>query len=164
VFFFVYVRAGKNKTGFLRNREDFVRLENGCYLQVVDPGNGVHAIPEKTAVLISCRASDLLTEKYLAPDSEKPVHVVYGSNVDEVMKAYSDKSNSPEYLFLSKGLMSALDFVSENAKVKMIIPFIKLESHQYSVSFTDYSGSIYQTGNHVPLYYDEISFQFENID
>jgi hypothetical protein len=124
----------------------------------------MRAIPEKTTVLIRCDAYDMLTEKYLVSDSEKPVQYIFGSKVDEVMKAYWDKSNSPEYLFLSKGVVSALDFVGENAKVKMIIPFIKRDINKDAIYFADYLGSLHQINNHVPLYYDEISFQFEKTD
>jgi len=81
--------------------------------------------------------------------------------------------------FLSEGVQSALKYVNENAKVRMIVPFDTRQ--RYNALFPDINcervgmpvGSLYQNGfvnendyiwhtNKTPFYYDEIVFEFES--
>jgi hypothetical protein len=143
------------------SENQFVLLKNGCYLHVVDSGNGRRAIPEITTALVKCHAYNMMAEKYLLSDSEKPVQFIFGK-ADSIINDLWEKSDSPEYLFLSKGLESALNYVGDNAKVKMIIPFCTLNEGTEMLMFSDLLGSVYQTTNYIPLFYDEILFQLGN--
>ena len=142
--------------------KQFVRLDNGCYLNVVDSGNGKKAIADQTVILMQCSATDLANEKNTFMTSS-PIKFTYGKAA-EVIPAMSDKTNSQEYRFLSVGVESALKFVGENAKVRMIVPFMFAESNAVMVGKDSWVGSSYQLRNNVPFYYSEITFQFEAND
>lgn len=144
--------------------KQYVQLENGCYLHVVDSGNGKRAISGLTSVLMQTKAINMLTEEYLFSGNEKQIKFTFGK-AKEVMEQWSNVRDSPEFILLSEGLESALNFVGENAKVRMIIPFIDPNSYnnqinQIQIIYPKYSGSQFQKWNYLPFYYDEIYFHF----
>ena len=144
--------------------KQFVLLANGCYLHVVDSGIGNRAIHGHTAILMQCRAINLLTGETLTTESGNPIRFTFGK-AREVISALPafQKSPSPEYTFLSEAVESALNFVRENAKIRMIVPFMVTESLS-DVSVKPVAvGSLYQNNSRdmVPFYYDEIVFQFD---
>ena len=158
--------------------KQFVRLlENQCYLHVIDSGNGNRAVRNQTEILMRCRAIDLLRGDALVLDAESPIKFTFG-------KAYATsmglvwtaegliidhiplEPNDPMFLFLSDGVESALNYVGENAKVKMIVPAMFINSlTSWSCSYR-IVGSWYQRGGDdwFPLYYNELMFEFVSSD
>ncbi|MDR0349153.1 MAG: DUF4827 domain-containing protein [Tannerella sp.] len=147
----------KNKV-FKANQ--FVLLENGVYLNVVDSGNGNRAKPYSTTfggtrILMRCSGEYLFIRGDTTFNTFAelvPIEFTYGQASSTMSKyAYLYTSGGiphPVCMFLSTGVESALEHVGENAEVKLIVPFE--------------IGSTYQTNNNygAPLYYDKIKFQF----
>jgi hypothetical protein len=131
--------------------KQFVLLDNGVYLNVVDSGNGNRPVAGKTTILVRCSARSLFegdsSSISLFPNGYDPMEFIYGS-ADVVISRYAQSYYSPYYFCLSTGLESALGYVGENSIVKLIVPFDE--------------GSTYQTANSygVPLYYDKVKFTF----
>ena len=146
------------ESGVFRDKQ-FVLLDNGCYLHVVDSGNGNRAIAGQTVVLMRCSAVDLLQGNSLLLDGERTIKFTFGKAKEAILSHYEKQlePNDPVMVFLSEGVESALNYVGENAKVKMIVPFISMPN-QYN------TGSPYQSGSMVPYYYDELIFEFESSD
>jgi len=140
--------------------KQFVLLENGCYLNVIDSGNGNRPIMNKTVVLMRCSTRGITPSDSLVlsifGNGIKPLEFVYGNIQAAKMNNYNN-SISPEYWFLSPGVESALEHVGENAVVRMIIPFDNGQSeYLYGI------GSAYQNDVRVPMYYDRIRFVFDD--
>ena len=139
--------------------DQFVKLENGVYLNVIDSGNGNRAVPYSTTtggtkILMRCSGEYL----YITGDTTfstfadlVPIEFTYGQ-ASLTMSKYATYYNSniyhPVCIFLSPGVESVLEYVGEDAEVKLIVPFEV--------------GSTYQSsGNYgAPLYYDKVKFQF----
>ena len=141
--------------------KQFVLLDNGCYLNVIDSGNGKRAISGETAVLMRCSIIGLI-----APDTFsmsifengfEPLEFIYGNMYEAKLKAYNDGYGNA-YLLLSPGVESALEYVGENAIVRMIIPFDNGQSTKYPLGI----GSAYQDYIRVPIYYDRIRYVFDD--
>jgi hypothetical protein len=129
--------------------KEFVLLDNGVYLNIVDSGNGNRAVLYKTTILMRCSGPFIFE---LAPDTGRfdtfennssPVEFTYGY---ASLKMQSTNMSWEESYFLSTGLESVLAYVGENAIVKLIIPFDV--------------GSSYQANFSAPLYYDKVKFTF----
>lgn len=138
----------------------FVKLDNGVYLNVVDSGNGNRAVPYSsttggTNVLMRCSGEFL----YITSDTTfntfselVPIEFTYGQ-ASLTMSKYANYYTSglgyhPVCIFLSSGVESILEYVGEDSEVKLIVPFEV--------------GSTYQSNNNygAPLYYDKVKFQF----
>jgi hypothetical protein len=132
--------------------KQFVALDNGVYLNVIDSGNGNRAKLYSTTILMRCSGRfifDADTGSFsLFTNSNLPIEFIYGYASNVISQASSSLSYSAEWYFLSLGVQSVLEYVGENAEVKLIVPF----EH----------GSSYQTTNDLgaPLYYDRIKFTF----
>lgn len=140
--------------------KQFVLLDNGCYLNVIDSGNGNRAISGKTFVLMRCSAIDLVSPDAYAisifGNGYRPLEFVYGNMQESKMNAYNEYG--PAYMFLSPGVESALEYVGENSIVRMIIPFDNGQSNKYPLGI----GSAFQDNERVPMYYDRIRFGFDD--
>ena len=147
--------------------KQFVLLDNGCYLNVVDSGNGVRAIPDHTVVKMRCSITGLTPDYSLFDDSKEPVQFIYGKSFEAKMKSVENQKD-PAYLLVSVGVESALKYAGHGAIVRMIVPFDR--QYQYGSYSSAYSssqfgiGSAYQDYARTPIYYDRILFQFENED
>jgi len=140
--------------------KQFVLLDNGCYLNVIDSGNGNRAIEGKTAVLMRCITIGLVPPDTfpvnLFENGMLPLEFIYGKMQEAKIKAYD--TYGYEYLLLSPGVESALEYVGENAIVRMIIPFDNGQSSKYPIGI----GSAYQDTYRIPIYYDRIRFVFDD--
>ena len=140
--------------------KQFVLLDNGCYLHVVDSGNGNRPVSGKTAVLMRCSTIGLVPPDTFAmsifENGFEPLEFIYGNMHEAKIKAYND-SYGYAYLLLSPGVESALEYVGENAIVRMIIPFDNGQSAKYPYGI----GSAYQDTYRIPMYYDRIRFVFD---
>jgi hypothetical protein len=138
----------------LFGENQFVLLDNGCYLNIVDSGKGNRAIHDETVVLMRCgltymSAKDDVPFSTVVDYSEETVKFVYGSPIVG--------QTNPGHTILSAGVESALKFVSENAVVRMIVPCFANDDESVNII-----GSAYQNINFSPMYYEEIMFEFEN--
>ena len=80
----------------------FVLLDNGVYLNIIDKGSDQRAVQYKTKMLYRCGTS--------------PIAFTYGD--------YSKNSPyDPSYYYVSEGMQEPLKYVGDRAKVKMIVPF-----------------------------------------
>ena len=141
--------------------KQFVKLDNECYLNVIDSGNGNRADSGKTVVLMRCSYIGISKKDSFTfsifPNSFEPVEFVYG-NIDEAKLRASQNATSSGYLFLSPGVESALKYVGENAIVRMIIPFNNGQETKYPYGI----GSAYQKEAQIPMYLDKVKFVFDS--
>ena len=124
---------------------EFFRLRNGVYLNVVDSGNGKRA--ELGSTIISSRFEGEYI--YALRDSISfiegfgnhvyPVRFVYGQLTPIETTTYSN--------YLSEGLQVGLNHVGDSSQVKLIIPF--------------QVGSSTQQKNGDPLYLTKVTYIFE---
>lgn len=147
----------------------FVLLDNGVYLNVIDSGNGNRAVLGKTRILMRCSVERIFflrgdTAKYnLFENGYNPIEFIYGNAIFEVNAYASSYSGRPydntpiECYYLSTGLESALKYVGENAEVKLIVPF------DATNDMGSDGGSTYQIFDSygAPIYYERVRFQFD---
>ena len=141
----------------------FVELSSGIFLNVVDSGNGNRAIFNQTIVL--ARASGY----YYEPASAKyfntfagsfpPFEFKYGS-ASSVVSSHASNYDM-YYLYFGTGMETILNYVGENAVIKMIVPgYAEIQSGSTSYPV----GSGLQTGGisyvFIPIYYDRIRYTF----
>jgi hypothetical protein len=131
--------------------KQFVVLDNGVYLNVIDSGNGNRAKLYSTTILMRCSGRYIFeadTGSFsIFYNSTFPIEFIYGY-ASNVIALAATSSGSAEWYLLSLGLESILGYVGENAEVKLIVPF------EY--------GSTYQKENSrgAPLYFDRVKFMF----
>jgi hypothetical protein len=136
-------------TDSIFGENQFVKLENGIYLNVVDSGNGNRAVVGKTTVLVRFRLIDFADkQEEVAVDffdnNEYPFEFLYGNAAYLVSihaQAYDDY-----YYYFNEGIEHILQHVGENAVVKAIIPFE--------------TGSTMQSTLGLPLYYERMKFVY----
>ena len=128
---------------------EFVKLDNDVYLNVIDSGNGEKAVLGQTKVLTRFDA-------YLILDTAKrannliygqsyygyPTEFIYGYNV------YSGKNYdyAPDY-FVGEGLATALEYVGDGATVRLIVPFKRMSSTFQS--------------SYDPVFFNKVKYTFE---
>ena len=131
---------------------EFVKLDNDVYLNVIDSGNGNRAVLGMTKVFCRFEAKGILDSDtaynmvnnltYGPGYYGFPTEFVFGYNV------YSGESRSydPD-LFVGEGLATALYHVGEGATVRMIVPFKRM-------------GDYFQS-SYVPVYFSKVKYTFE---
>jgi hypothetical protein len=126
----------------------FVKLDNGIYLNVIDSGNGNRAVVGRTTVLIRFKVIHFSNDEETALDffdnEASPFEFLYG-NAAYVVSS-SAQSYDGYYYYFSAGIESILTHVGENAVVKAIIPFEE--------------GSTAQSTLGEPLYYEKLKFMY----
>ena len=146
-------------------KNQFLLLDNGCYLNIIDSGNGNRAVHGETIVLMRCgltfmsASDDDVPFSIVVDYSDEPVKFTYGDAYNATMNA--DKNN-PAYTILSPGIESALKYISESAVLRMIIPSLYDANHDGLNSGG--TGSAYQYMSLSPMYYEEIMIEFESDD
>ena len=128
----------------------FVKLDNGVYMNVIDSGNGIRATQYKTHLLVRLNAMHFVDDSatYVAaynfytwsnygPHSNgtEPIEFLYGT-------AYTENIQ-----FVGEGLQTPLQYVGDRARVKLIVPFKR--------------GDYYDQQNGDPVYFDVIEYKFE---
>ena len=140
--------------------KQFVKLDNECYLNVIDSGNGNRADSSKTVVLMRCSSIGITPNDTSAisifPNSYEPLEFIYG-NMNEAKYRASQNTLGSGYFFLSPGIESALKYVGENAIVRMIIPFNNGQDSKYPYGI----GSAHQDKAKIPMYLDRVRFVFD---
>ena len=143
--------------------KQFVKLDNECYLNVIDSGNGNRADSSKTVVLMRCSYIGISlnnTDTFsIFSNGNEPLEFIYG-NMGEAKYRASQNTYSSGYWFLSPGVESALRYVGENAIVRMIIPFSNGQDIKYPYGI----GSAYQDNEQIPMYLNRVRFVFDKYD
>lgn len=108
----------------------FVLLDNGVYLNIIDKGSDQRAIQGKTKILYRCSIhffmnGDTIIGNY-GPHSNGTLP--YPSNgIVSIPFTYGEYSSSSmyelSYSFVSEGIQEPLKYVGDRAKVKLIVPF-----------------------------------------
>lgn len=130
----------------------FVKLDNDVYLNVIDSGNGQRAELGKTKILGRFIAKTFLKDSVrLAVDNYSaeynsywgfPVEFVFGYNVSTAKRT----GYTPDYL-VGEGLATALNYVGDSSYVKMIVPF------------KHFTGDLNSSGE--PIYFNKVKYIFE---
>lgn len=128
--------------------KQFVELENGVYLNIIDRGTKDTAVYGSTIVLsrFSVRFflnGDTTVTGNLGEHSNgtSPVEFRYGTYTSSNSGYYN-----PFDVFISPGMASALQYVGDSSRVSLIVPFKQM-------------GSDFQSSG-TPLFYKEIKFVF----
>lgn len=136
----------------------FVLLENGVYLNVIDPGTEQRAVSGKTRILYRCIVSYPKDSAYAASSpyypyfNQKEVKCInYGpssNGTDPYPLFYGDYASSSN--LAGEGIQTPLKYVGHGAKVKLIVPFK--------------CGLYIDQSNYQPAYYEIIQYKFhENL-
>jgi len=148
-----YPKDGKFK------ENEFIQLNTGIYLNVVDSGTGKRAIYGSTDLLVrvsgECyESTDSILPFSTFPNSEYPFEFRFG-NAYNIVQEHS-YSRDIYFYFFSLGLESILSYVGDSAVVKLIIPGHSevngasgSSSYQNSFSYT-----------YLPIYYDRVRYIF----
>lgn len=133
------------KDGVFKENE-FYKLSNGVYLNVIDSGNGNHAVSGSTQVVCRFKARLFLSDTTVIDgfsSSQFPVTFKYGNN--QPIQDESSFSNLND--FVSEGLASGLQYAGDSSLVKLIVPF--------KVS----SSTFMKTGD--PIFFEKVRYIFE---
>ena len=136
------------ENGVFKSNE-FVILDNGVYLNVVDSGNGNRATAGTTTVLcrfnvkwlVEWQSMDTATVSNLQNGTE-PMVYKYGASIPTSTDYFSAT-------FFSTYIFSGLEHVGDSSVVKLIIPF-DLDGNNRTFS-----------GSGVPLYFSKVQYRFE---
>lgn len=157
---FVFLKDFPKDSIFKEN--EFVELENGVYLNIIDKGTSERAV-YGTKILYRCTMYYPMNTAYIGyKDTSTGWPVTpYGLNLTSDNKSlssnYGPHSNgtSPypftygDYTswYVSEGLMTPLLYVGDRAKVKLIVPFKR--------------GLSADNNNGEPAYYEILEYKFE---
>lgn len=141
--------------------KQFVELENGVYLNIIDKGTNERAV-YGTKILYRCTMYYPMNPVYIdARDSYNRLITPYGyylvSDSTYISSNYGPHSNGTSpYSFtygdytssnVGEGLMTPLQYVGDRAKVKLIVPFKR--------------GLPADNSNGEPAYYEILEYKFE---
>lgn len=130
----------------------FVVLDNGVYMNIVDRGNDERAVLNKTVILSRFTADfftlDSTVISNYGPHSNgtPPVEFVYGSI--QASGTPTTQFESILYSLVSEGMQIGLQYVGHKGKVKLIVPF-KVGSYDDQ-----------NAGR--PVYYEILEYKFQD--
>lgn len=123
------------------HKNEFVKLENGVYLHVIDSGNGNRPV-SGTKIQSFAEGCILGKDSMINFDG-------FRNNKDlanwPIEFTYNESPFLDQYL-LGEGYMGAMKFVGGSSSVSMIVPFAVGSSYQQSVL--------------VPIYFERVDFVF----
>ena len=127
---------------------EFVKLENGVYLNIIDKGTTDRAELNKTKILYRCELHHLLYGDTIVYSNYGP----HSNGTDPIPFTYGDYSksdpNDPSYIWVSEGMQEPLKYVGHRSKVKLIVPFKR--------------GTYSDQGKGNPVYYEVLEYIFED--
>ena len=131
---------------------EFVKLEDGVYLNIIEKGNSERAVMGKTDVQTRFMATLFMesssfgtgTVDLLGPHSNgtHPVEFKYGYYSEGLYSYYYN-------IFISPGLAAGLPYVGDSAYVKLIVPFKQMGT----------LGDFQSTGT--PVYFEKVRYIFK---
>ncbi|MDD2953767.1 MAG: DUF4827 domain-containing protein [Parabacteroides sp.] len=126
----------------------FVKLENGVYLNIIEKGSSERAVQYKTKMLYRCKLHYIMDKDTLVYENYGP----HSNGTSPIPFTYGDYSASnpydPSYQWVSEGLQTPLQYVGDRAKVKLIVPFKR--------------GSYSNQSSGQPVYYEILEYIFED--
>lgn len=133
-------------SGVFKENEYFRDPLTGVYINVIDSGNGNRASASKRSE-VNVRFDGAMTLPTADSDTTsnnvagmQPISFTYG-----IVATYSNSNQGfPEYYYLSTGITAPLQYVGENARVRLIVPFA--------------SGSTYQVAIFRAMYYTQLHY------
>lgn len=152
---FVFLKDFPRDSIFKEN--EFVELENGVYLNIIDKGTSERAVAGRTKILYRCTMYYPMDTAYIRATNGGYAVSPYYTYPAYVFSNYGPHSNgtSPfaftygDYISgnASEGLMTPLQYVGDQAKVKLIVPFKR--------------GFSADNSNGQPAYYEILEYKFE---
>ena len=131
---------------------EFVKLDDGVYLNIIEKGNSERAALGKTDVQVRFMATMFMensslgtgTVDLLGPHSNgtHPVEFKYGYYSEGLYSYYYN-------IFISPGLAAGLPYVGDSAYVKLIVPFKQMGT----------LGDFQRTGT--PVYFEKVRYIFK---
>ena len=112
----------------------FVLLDNGVYLNIIDKGSDQRAVQYKTKMLYRCKMSYFMDSTIVAIENYGP----HSNGTSPIAFTYGDYSKNSPY---------DPSYVGDRAKVKMIVPFKR--------------GAYNDQSNGQPVYYEILEYIFE---
>lgn len=146
---FVFLSEFPKDSVFKSN--EFVELDNGVYLNIIDKGNNERA--ELYSTVISTRfiarmfmGSDTGTVDLLGPHSNGtyPVKFKYGQYAIDPNEYYLYD------MFISPGLAAGLPYVGDSAYVKLIVPFKQMMD----------LGAVSFQSSGIPVFFQKVRYIF----
>lgn len=133
-------------SGVFKENEYFRDPLTGVYINVIDSGNGNRASVNNRSE-VNVRFWDAMTLPTADSDTVgnniaglQPISFTYG-----ITATYSSaNTNSLEYYYLSTGITAPLQYVGENARVRLIVPFA--------------NGSNFQLAAFKAIYYTQLQY------
>ena len=133
-------------SGVFKENEYFRDPLTGVYINVIDSGNGNRASSSKRSE-VNVRFWDAMTLPTADSDTIsnnvaglQPISFTYG-----IVATYSSNNTSSlDYYYLSTGITAPLQYVGENARVRLIVPFA--------------TGSTYQLAAFKAMYYTQLQY------
>lgn len=104
---------------------EFVKLDNGIYLNIIDQGKGDHAVMGSTILLVRYKVRFLLGQDTATYDNLSPTGTS-GSQPEKFTYGYNFSINGSP--FINDGLASILQYVRDSSSVKLIVPFKQMPS------------------------------------
>lgn len=132
-------------SGVFKENEFFRDPLTGVYINVIDSGNGNRAsVVKRSEVNVRMPSAIFLPSDTirgnLDANSSQPISFTYG-----IIATYSNaNSGTLDYYLLSAGITAPLQYVGENARVSLIVPFA--------------TGSNYQLSAYTPVYFPQIQY------
>jgi hypothetical protein len=125
----------------------FVVLDNGIYLNVVDSGNGNRAVKGSTNVFCRFYVKCLIEWQYMDTTTVDCIR----NGTEPIIYRYGDSQpyDNNSAIFFSSLLFSALEYVGDGSEVKLIIPFHLSGNNQ-----------TFQSAG-VPLFFSKVRFRFD---
>lgn len=153
---FVFLKKFPKDSVFKEN--EFVELENGVYLNIIDKGTSERAVAGQTKILYRCTMYYPMDTAYIRyTDSYGYPLSIYYTTTSYVFSNYGPHSNGTSPFSFTygdytsgaagEGLMTPLEFVGDRAKVKLIVPFKR--------------GLSTDNSNGEPAYYEILEYKFE---
>lgn len=138
------------ENGIFKENE-FVRLDNGVYLHVSDPGDGIP--PAYGSTVSSVAKGRVLYRGVLGYPAELGDTSQFDGFLSDdstvkwplVFEYKENMSYSEDYVFLGEGYVSALKYVGNGSSVSLIVPFVV--------------GSQVQKSHLVPIYFEKVEFK-----
>ncbi len=135
---------------------EYVKLDNDVYLQIVDTGDGTRATQYSTRILCRFTANRFMMDSTtyqtrfsnFGPNSNgtSPVEFLYGSVSVIAQSSSTDYQDALEG-FMSEGMQAGLEYVGNKGKVRLIVPF-KV-------------GSSYDQQNGYPVHFENLEYKIE---
>lgn len=135
---------------------EYVKIDDDIYIQIVDTGDGTRATRYKTHVLCRFTANRFMVDTTLyqsrysnfGPNSNgtSPIEFIYGS-VSVISQSSTTNHQSVLEGFMSEGIQAGLEYVGNRGKVRLIIPFKK--------------GSTYDQENGFPVHFEDLEYKIE---